>query len=172
MNQFAIDKAGFTRYMLSPLSDRRAAAGQGCRQRADRRRAGGVLLRRAGARLSRRQPGAVAGAALLGDCDLRRSSRRRPPRCRRCSRARSISTASATPATPTRARRFSACCLSLRRRAPCALLVFVATRLLDRPQLAPVFCFAWCAVAFVIARLLFIPVRRLVASRCEALAQY
>ena len=55
--------------------------------------------------------------------------------------------------------------------APCAVLVIVATRLFDRPSLAPVFVFAWCAVAFVIAHLVFGPVRRLVASRCEALAQ-
>jgi hypothetical protein len=56
--------------------------------------------------------------------------------------------------------------------APCAVLVIVATRLFDRPSLAPVFVLAWCAVAFVIAHLVFGPVRRLVASRCEALAQY
>ena len=73
---------------------------------------------------------------------------------------------------PTRARRFSDCSPSWARAAPCAVLVIVATRLFDRPSLAPVFVFAWCAVAFVIAHLVFGPVRRLVASRCEALAQY
>lgn len=56
--------------------------------------------------------------------------------------------------------------------APCAILVLIATRLLHQPSLAPVFVGVWCALALVIARLLFGPVRKLVASRCEALAQY
>jgi hypothetical protein len=56
--------------------------------------------------------------------------------------------------------------------APCALLVFVSSRLLRRPELAPILLFAWCGLTLLIARMLFIPVRRLVASRCEALAQY
>ena len=43
---------------------------------------------------------------------------------------------------------------------------------LHRPRLAPLFLLAWCALAFGISYLLFIPVRRLVASRCETLAQY
>ena len=56
--------------------------------------------------------------------------------------------------------------------APCAVLVLVATGLLHRPSLAPIFLAVWCALALVIARLLFGPVRKLVAARCEALAQY
>jgi hypothetical protein len=56
--------------------------------------------------------------------------------------------------------------------APCAILVLIATRLLHQPSLAPLFVGVWCALAVVVARLLFGPVRKLVASRCEALAQY
>jgi hypothetical protein len=55
---------------------------------------------------------------------------------------------------------------------PSVLLTFVAVRLLHRSELAPLFLLAWCVLAFAIAYLLFIPVRRLVASRCETLAQY
>jgi hypothetical protein len=36
----------------------------------------------------------------------------------------------------------------------------------------PLFLLAWALVAYGIGQLLFIPVRRLVASRCETLAQY
>ena len=51
------------------------------------------------------------------------------------------------------------------------LIVLVATRVFDRVSLAPVFMLGWCIVSLVIARLLFIPVRRLLASRRENLAQ-
>jgi hypothetical protein len=50
-------------------------------------------------------------------------------------------------------------------------LVLIANRLLDRGSLAPVLMLAWCALCFVLARLLFVPVRRLLASRRENLAQ-
>ena len=56
--------------------------------------------------------------------------------------------------------------------APAVLLTYVALGVLRRPDLAPVFLLVWCAIAFGIAQLLFIPVRRLVASRVETLAQY
>ncbi len=56
--------------------------------------------------------------------------------------------------------------------APSVLLTFLAIGLLHRSALAPLFLLGWCALAFPISWLLFIPVRRLVASRCETLAQY
>ena len=56
--------------------------------------------------------------------------------------------------------------------APPALLTFAALRILHRPDLVPLFMLAWCALAFAVSYLLFIPVRRLVESRCESLAQY
>jgi len=55
---------------------------------------------------------------------------------------------------------------------PPALLTFLATRILHRPNLTPAFILVWCAAAFAVSRLLFIPVRRLVANRVETLAQY
>ncbi|HTM24738.1 MAG TPA: hypothetical protein VL225_06070 [Vicinamibacterales bacterium] len=55
---------------------------------------------------------------------------------------------------------------------PCVLLTLIATRILRRPDLAPLLLLVWCAFAFGLSQLLFIPVRRLVASRCETLAQY
>jgi hypothetical protein len=52
-----------------------------------------------------------------------------------------------------------------------AALVLAANRLFHQASLAPVLMLAWCAGCFVIARLLFVPVRRLLASRRENLAQ-
>lgn len=54
--------------------------------------------------------------------------------------------------------------------APPFLLVVLATRGLGRPWLAPAFLLAWCVAACVIARLLFVPARRVFASRRENLA--
>jgi hypothetical protein len=56
--------------------------------------------------------------------------------------------------------------------APSILLTVLAVGVLHRSPLAALFMAAWCALAFGISSLLFIPVRRLVASRCETLAQY
>jgi hypothetical protein len=56
--------------------------------------------------------------------------------------------------------------------APSGLLAFIAIGWLRRPELAPLFMLAWCALAFAVSYLLFIPVRRLVASRFETLAGY
>jgi hypothetical protein len=55
---------------------------------------------------------------------------------------------------------------------PPALLTFLAVRWMHRTELAPLFLLAWCAIAFGISLLLFVPVRRLVAARVETLAQY
>ncbi|HYT75163.1 MAG TPA: hypothetical protein VEL79_10480, partial [Vicinamibacterales bacterium] len=56
--------------------------------------------------------------------------------------------------------------------APCALLTLVALRGFHRPDLVPVLLLVWCAIAFGMSQLLFIPVRRLVANRCETLGKY
>jgi hypothetical protein len=55
---------------------------------------------------------------------------------------------------------------------PSALLALVSVHLLHRPELTPLFLGAWLVFAAVASWLLFIPVRRLVASRCETLAQH
>lgn len=56
--------------------------------------------------------------------------------------------------------------------APPVLLTLVALGVLHRPALVPAFLLLWTAVALGISQLLFIPVRSLVARRCETLAQY
>jgi hypothetical protein len=53
---------------------------------------------------------------------------------------------------------------------PPLLLAMFTTRFLERPTLAPVLLAGWCLIAYVIGRLLFIPATRLFAARRENLA--
>jgi hypothetical protein len=53
--------------------------------------------------------------------------------------------------------------------APALLIVLAATRLLERPALAPALLAAWCAIAAGLARLLFVPARAVFARRRENL---
>jgi len=54
--------------------------------------------------------------------------------------------------------------------APPALLALLAMRILDRPWLAPALVAGWCLIAYLVGRLLFIPARRIFAARRENLA--
>lgn len=56
--------------------------------------------------------------------------------------------------------------------APSALLAFVALHVLHRPELVPLLVFGWFVVAVIAGAMLFIPVRRLVERRRETLAFY
>jgi hypothetical protein len=51
------------------------------------------------------------------------------------------------------------------------LLVIVAHQIFGRPGLAPLLMLIWCGVCFGLARLSFVPVRHLLATRRENLAQ-
>jgi hypothetical protein len=53
---------------------------------------------------------------------------------------------------------------------PSVILVLIATKLLDRPWLAPALLLAWCAIAFVLSRMLFAVARGIFVSRRENLA--
>ncbi|HEX6944804.1 MAG TPA: hypothetical protein VF196_01325, partial [Casimicrobiaceae bacterium] len=54
--------------------------------------------------------------------------------------------------------------------APSLLLALIATKLFDRPWLAPVLLLAWCGVAVGLSSLLFVAARRVFLSRRENLA--
>jgi len=56
--------------------------------------------------------------------------------------------------------------------APPILLTLFAVAYLRRVNLAPLLVLGWGVLAFGLAQLLFIPVRKLVASRSETIAQY
>jgi hypothetical protein len=53
--------------------------------------------------------------------------------------------------------------------APPLLLTLLASAWLHRPELSPVFVLLWCGVALVVSRLLFIPLKALLARRRENL---
>ena len=53
---------------------------------------------------------------------------------------------------------------------PPAILTFLAAGVLQRPSLVPVFVGLWCVVAYGIGRLLFVQARRIFISRRENLA--
>jgi hypothetical protein len=53
---------------------------------------------------------------------------------------------------------------------PCALAVVLASQILHRPALAPLFLLLWLAIAAALAVALFVPVRELFARRRENLA--
>src|SRR5258708_1526735 len=55
--------------------------------------------------------------------------------------------------------------------APGVLLSLVASQVLHRSDLLPFLMLAWCAIAFGLSQLLFLPVRKLLASRSETIAQ-
>lgn len=53
---------------------------------------------------------------------------------------------------------------------PCIAIVFAASALLQRPALTPVLLALWCAASFLICRILFIPAVHIFAKRRENLA--
>jgi hypothetical protein len=54
--------------------------------------------------------------------------------------------------------------------APSLLIALAASRWLQRPSLAPLLLLGWCGVTYAISRLLFVPARAIFASRRENLA--
>ena len=169
MNQFAVDRAGFTRQMLSPLSLDEVLAGKAvgnglvsaapafvCVVLAGLLFGGGpfalwvaLVLALIATYVTVSPVAAALSAVFPRSVDLN-----------------SIGNASnAHPAAV-----IIGLISFLISAGPCALLVVLATSVMRQPVLAPLFLLIWCGVTFVIARLLFIPVRRLVANRSESLA--
>lgn len=54
--------------------------------------------------------------------------------------------------------------------APSAVVTMVGSRWLDRPRLVPVFLLLWCGVAYILGRVMFVPARQIFARRRENLA--
>jgi hypothetical protein len=54
--------------------------------------------------------------------------------------------------------------------APSVFIVLVVSKWLERPSLVPVLLLAWCAIAYAIGRILFLPARKIFAKRRENLA--
>jgi hypothetical protein len=54
--------------------------------------------------------------------------------------------------------------------APSVLIMLVVSSWLERPSLVPVLLLVWCGIAYMIGRILFLPARRIFAKRRENLA--
>jgi hypothetical protein len=171
MNQFAIDRAGFTRQMLSPLSIRELLAGKAAGNAMIAAIPGVICFLLSAAIFRGITPGLwlglifaiVATYALLAPVAAALSAIF-PKTVDLNSIGNSSNAHQAAGLLGMLAFVVAA--------APSALLSIVAVRLLHRPELVPLLLLGWAVVAAGLGQLIFIPVRRLVASRCETLAQY
>src|SRR5262249_45309578 len=170
MNQFAVDRAGFTRQMLSPISIRELLAGKAV---------GNALIAGIPASLCfilamaifRGAPSlwlgllfaAVATYALFAPVAAALSAI-----FPKAVDLNSIGNSS----NAHQAAGLLGLLAFLASAAVPALLTLLAVGILHRVEFVALFLFGWAAVSVGVSYVLFIPVRRLVASRCETLAQY
>jgi hypothetical protein len=170
MNQFAIDKAGFTRQMLLPLSIRELLAGKAVGNALIAAIPAVVcvvvpaLIFRGRPALWVAIPIAFVAVYVLFAPAAAAFSALFP-------KASDLNSIGNRGNAHQAAGLLGILCLGAAS-APCALLAFLGLRIVRRPELVPLLLLVWCAIAFGISQLLFIPVRRLVASRCETLGQY
>lgn len=171
VNQFAIDKAGFTRQMLLPLSVRDLLLGKAVGN------AMTVLLPALASSLVAAVMfpggplgywiaiflGAAATFALLSPIAAALSAA-----FPKTADLNSIGNSS----NPHQAAGLLGMLSFVVSSAPSALLAVVAAKMLHRPELVPLFVGGWCAFAVLLSYLLFIPVTRFVDSRRESIAQY
>jgi hypothetical protein len=171
MNQFAIDRAGFTRQMLSPISIRELLVGKAVGNaliaaipaafcfvvalavfRATHPMLWVGLVFAAVATYALLAPVAAALSAIFPKAvDL--NSIGNSSNAHQAAGLLGVLSFAASAAVP-------------------VLLTLLAINFLHRTDLIALLLIGWAAVAIGLAYLLFIPVRRLVASRCETLAQY
>jgi hypothetical protein len=171
MNQFAVDRAGFTRQMLSPISIRELLLGKAVGNALIAAMPGSIcfvlsLLIFRGSRpllwlglifaivatYALLAPAAAALSAIFPKAvDL--NSIGNSSNAHQAAGLLGMLAFLAAAAVP-------------------VLLTLLAAGILHRIELVPLFLFGWAVVAVGISYVLFIPVRRLVASRCETLAQY
>jgi hypothetical protein len=171
MNQFAIDKAGFTRQMLAPLSIRDLLIGKAVGNALIAAGPALFCIALSGLLLPGGHPalwigvpiGLAASYALLAPAAAALSA----------IFPKSVDLNSiGTNGNAHQAAGLLGMLAFVVACAPPALLTYVALRVIQRPDLAPILLLAWCAIAFVLAHMLYIPVRRLVEDRVETLAQY
>ena len=169
MNQFAIDRAGLTMTLLSPLRDEELLAGKA---------AGNALIIAAPAAFCivgglLLFPGGTAASWLALVLGLVSVYLVVAPVAAMCSAAfpRAVDMNSIGRGSNAHGAAGLIGMLSfVAAGIPPFLLAMVATRLLERPSLALVLIAVWCLIAYVIGRMLFIPARRLFAARRENLA--
>jgi hypothetical protein len=171
MNQFAIDRAGFTRYMLAPISIRDLLTGKAVGNGLIAAIPASICFVLTALIFRGSQPllwlglifGGIATYALLSPAAAALSAV-----FPKTVDLNSIGNSS----NAHQAAGLLGMISFLAAGAPAALLSLFALIVLRRPELVTLLLLAWAAVAIGISYLLFIPVRRLVANRCETLAQY
>ncbi len=171
VNQFAIDKAGFTRQLLSPLSVRDLLWGKAAGSAmavalpavasttvAAVMFPGGPLGYWAAVVLA-----AIATLALISPVAAALSAL-----FPKTADLNSIGSSS----NPHQAAGLLCMLCFLIGTAPSVLLAVLAATILHRPELVPAFVALWCVIAVLISYALFFPVARLVDSRRESIAQH
>jgi hypothetical protein len=171
MNQFAIDRAGFTRQMLSPISIRELLAGKAVGNALIAAMPGSICFVLSLVVFGGASPSLWVGLilAILAAYALF------APAAAALSAIFPKTVDMNSIGNSSNAHQ-AAALLGLVAFAACAAvplaIAFVALGLLHRVQLVPVLLLGWTVVALGVSYLLFIPICRLVASRCETLAQY
>jgi hypothetical protein len=171
MNQFAIDRAGFTRQMLSPVSLRELLAGKAV---------GNAMIALGPALFCFVVPGlvfpggapalwftlplSVASTYVLFAPAAAAWSAIFPKQVDLNSIGNSGNAHQVAGLLGLLTLVFSA--------APSILLTLFAIAYLHRVNVAPVLVLTWLAVSIGLSHLIFVPVRNLVARRCETIAQY
>lgn len=171
MNQFAVDRAGFTRQMLSPISIRELLAGKAVGNAMIAAIPGSLTFLLALAIFRDGQPALwlapvlaiVATYALFAPVAAALSAI--------FPKAVDLNSIGNSSNAHQAAGLLGMLAFVVSAAVPAAL-TFTALRLLQRPELVSLLLFVWAVIAVGLGYVLFIPVRRLVASRCETLAQY
>jgi hypothetical protein len=171
MNQFAIDKAGFTRYMLSPISIRELVAGKAAGNAMVAAIPASICFVLAGLIFRGTQPFLWLGVIFAGAATYAMLSPVAAALSAIFPKAVDLNSIG-NSSNAHQAAGLLGLLSFLLSAAPSVLLSLLALTVLHRPELLALLLLIWALVAVGLSQLLFIPVRRLVASRCETLAQY
>jgi hypothetical protein len=171
MNQFAVDRAGFTRQMLSPMSIRELLLGKAVGNALVAALPASVCFVVAFAIFRGSHPllwfglilAVVSAYALLAPVAAALSAI--------FPKAVDMNSIGNNSNAHQAAGLLGMIAFVVSAAVPIAL-TFVALKLLHRVELVPMLLLGWTAVALGLSYVLFLPVHRLVASRCETLAQY
>lgn len=171
MNQFAVDKAGFTRHMLSPISVRELLAGKAAGNAMVAAIPASICFMLCAVVFRSNQPLLWLGLIFAGIATYAVLSPVAAALSAVFPKTVDLNTIGNNSNAHQAAGLLGLITFALAS-APAVLLTLLTLTVMHRPELMPVLLFMWAIVAIALSRLLFIPVRRLVASRCETLAQY
>ena len=171
MNQFAIDRAGFTRQMLSPIGVRELLMGKAVGNGLIAALPAAITFILSLAVFRTTHPMLWVGLVLAGLSTYALMAPAAAALSAIFPKAVDLNSIGNSSNAHQAAGLLGMLAFAASAAVP-ALLTFGALGLLHRAELVSVFLFGWTAVALAVSYVLFIPVRRLVASRCETLAQY